>query len=643
MLVDAGADENARLETMVRCLRHRGPDDSGHTRCVVRGKNDRAWLFGHRRLAVIDLSSAGHQPMVDPQTGNVIVFNGEIYNFGDLRQELEADGFEFQSRTDTEVALRGYARWGAGVVDRLRGMFALAIFDATTGRVMLARDRLGEKPLYYCRQPMIRSVRFAFASEVRALLAGNLAPRSIDRVGLQTYVTNGFVVGPHTLIEGVCLLEPGTALVIDVDGPHHSRRFWQIPLPAPNQDNGKEGAASLQECLADCVCRQLVSDAPLGAFLSGGIDSSVVVGLAQQHRSEPLRTFTLVFEEDTYSEARYARQMAQAYGTDHHEVMLTRSDFQRLLPEALGALDQPSFDGANTFFVSRAARQLGLTVALAGTGGDELFGGYASFSRLAKVRLLRRMTSLVPGGILRGLQRAALCVDGRRRGGYPSQTAVGKALSLLDGRGDLVHVYQVLSRIFLPDTVAALVDDYEERLSPDGLEAQLHSYLVDRIAGRNDLAALSFLELHSYLGNRLLRDTDAVSMAVSLEVRLPLVDFQLIEVASRLDERTRFWPIGSKRCLLEASGVRLPHDIMTREKSGFVLPIDVWLRDTLRSEASDVLLDPALCRRAGLRPEQVADLWAQFLRGDPGLYWTRIWAIFVLLRWCRRYGVAVQT
>lgn len=644
ILTDAHVDVSARLEAVMFAMRHRGPDDSGHVRCGVGDDIGGTWLFGHRRLSVIDLSTAGRQPMVDARNGNQIVFNGEIYNFQDLRAQLVAEGFEFRSKTDTEVVLLGYARWGTDVVTHLRGMFAFAIFDAATGRVMLARDRLGEKPLYYCCKPAVPGVRFVFASEVRALLAGEIVPRRVDRAGLQTYLTNGFVVGPGTLVEGVRLLEPGMMLLVDCEGACRSRRFWQIPLErrVRCEDNGRAMVA-LEEVLSDSVRRQLVSDVPLGAFLSGGIDSSVVVGLAQEHVSQPLRTFTLVFEEDAYNEAEYARIVARTFGSDHQEVVLTRSEFQRSLPAALDALDQPSFDGANTFFVSRAARELGLTVALAGTGGDEVFGGYASFSQLGKAKLIRGWASILPSSLRRRLKRTALWADGWRRGGYPSQTATGKAITLLDAPGDLVTLYQTLYRIFLSETVVDLLEDYDHALTPEGLDADLHEWLIGQTAGRTDLAALSLLEMRTYLGQRLLRDTDSVSMAVSLEIRLPLIDYKVIEAASRLDERSRYSPVGSKRCLIKASRLQLPREIVGRKKSGFVLPIELWLRDTLRRETADVLLDPQLCRRVGLRPESVARLWTQFLQNDSGLYWTRVWAIYVLLRWCDRHHLTLAS
>jgi len=642
MLTDRGADERARLDRMVDAQSHRGPDDSGSLCCNKAGRSDRVWSLGHRRLSIIDLTSAGHQPMVDPRTGNAIVYNGEIYNFQQLRAELTDAGFNFRSRTDTEVVLLGYAHWGEHVVEHLRGMFAFAIWDAREELVLLARDRLGEKPVYYCTRPVVPGIHFAFASELRALLESGLTSRTIDRVGLQTFITNGFVVGPCTIVEGVNLLEPGTVMRVRADGVATSRRFWHVPMDSdPVDADGSEHLASLGDQLSSAVGSQLVSDVPLGAFLSGGIDSSVVVGLASRHAASPLRTFTLVFEESEFSESQYADAVASAFHTEHQEVMLTRAEFQENVATAIDALDQPSFDGANTFFVSRAARAVGLTVALAGTGGDELFGGYNSFAQLQKLRWMLRAAGVVPSRVRRSLSRAALWADALRRGGYPSQTSMGKGAVLLGERPDLVGIYQTLYRIFLQDTVADLIADCDETTAPDGLTPQAAEYLRQQIGDRTDLAAWSFLELHGFLGNRLLRDTDSVSMAVSLEVRLPLIDYRVIEAATRLDAASRFEPLGSKRSLIRASGLALPDVVLNRKKVGFVLPIEVWLRQSLAREATDILTDPGLCRRAGLQREPIQRLWQQFLRGDKGLYWTRLWAIYVLLRWCEARNVHV--
>lgn len=641
MLVEAGTDVEDRLTSMTASLRHRGPDDEGRYESVCHTQQGTRWLFGFRRLAVIDLTADGHQPIVDQSTGNVLVYNGEIYNFRELRNELESDGYRFRSRCDSEVVLLGYSKWGATVVDHLRGMFAFAIYDSATGHVILARDRIGEKPLYYCEHPVPGGIRFAFASEVRTLLAGGMTSRSIAPSALHSYMANGFVLGTQTLIRGVRLLDAGCLLEIDDQGHVRKHRYWELPLPDQQVATDDPWPDRVGTCLTDLVKRQMISDAPLGAFLSGGIDSSIVVGLAQRHSNQPLRTFTLSFEESDYDEAQYARTAAREFGTDHQEEMLTRSDFRNSLCGIIGALDQPSFDGANIYFIARAARHVGLTVAIAGTGGDELFGGYTSFSQLPKIKRALRWMGLLPLSVRASLRRTALSTDGWFRGGYPSQTAVGKSMSLLDGHLNLVHVYQTLYRLFLPETVNALVNGSTDACSADGLDRETEAYLTNRVDGRFDLSALSWLELRNYLGNRLLRDTDSVSMAVSLEVRLPLVDYELIEHVSSVPESERFYPIGRKRCLIESGGLTLPTSILHRKKRGFVLPIDVWLRDAVRAEASQILLDSALCRRTGLRPESVARLWTQYLRGNRGLYWTRIWAIFVLLRWCDMHRVSI--
>ncbi|TFG96090.1 MAG: asparagine synthase (glutamine-hydrolyzing), partial [Myxococcales bacterium] len=384
--VDHEVREAVRRAT--RRQAHRGPDGEGYYASSEAAGPGVA--FGHRRLAVIDLSADGAQPMLDPESGAVIVYNGEVFNFEALRHELVAEGRAFRSGTDTEVVLQAYAHWGLDFVSRLRGMFALAIWDPRHRRLVLARDPLGVKPLYLARigRPGGRDV-LVFSSELRALLATGLVERRLDPAGLQGFLWHGFAVGPGTLVSGVRRLEPGVRLSVDLDDglAERQERFWSLPPATP----GTHSVEDLRVELEAAVRMQLVADVPLGVFLSGGVDSSVVMAIAARANGSVLRTFNVGFDEPGFDESQHARAMAQRFGTEHSEVRLSERAFQERLDDALGSVDQPTFDALNTYFVSRAAREAGLTVALAGTGGDELFGGYASFHDLPLLARVSRV------------------------------------------------------------------------------------------------------------------------------------------------------------------------------------------------------------------------------------------------------------
>ncbi len=625
--------------------RHRGPDDDGAWQSGPAG--DAGAAFGFRRLAILDLSPDGHQPMVDAASGNTIVFNGEIYNFRELRAELEGAGATFRSRSDTEVILHAYARWGDGAITRLRGMFGLAIWDAASRTVLLARDRLGIKPLYVCtvRRPGA-SDALLFASELRALLATGVTQRRLHRGALASYLWNGFVVGPDALVDGVQLLPPGTTARIDPRAVHVApRRYWQLPTEptARAADGGAAAVERLRAELQTTLRQHLVSDVPLGIFLSGGVDSSAVAAMAASAAGAgsagAVRTFNVSFDEAEFDESKYARAVAAQLGTQHTDVRLRQREFVDHLDDALAAIDQPTFDGVNTFFVSRAVRQAGITVALAGTGGDELFGGYRSFRDVPRSARAARALRWLGAPVLRSSANAI----GRWRSGaageLPPQTRWGKLADVLCSGGGLVDVYQIAYAMFTEDVHARLHGG-----RPDAVRRGLPRARADELDGlvraASPLHAVATLELANFLGERLLRDTDWAGMAVSLEVRVPLLDHVLVEAVAQVPAARRFRPLGKKLLLRELALGGLDPAIFDRPKSGFVLPIETWCRQRLRGEVEQVLLDAGACAAAGVDPVTVGRLWRAFRDGAPGIYWSRIWLLYVLLRWCRAHGVA---
>jgi asparagine synthase (glutamine-hydrolysing) len=647
----AGGRGLAGLVTRITdAQRHRGPDG-----CGLWHSTGQEAVFGHRRLAILDRSEAGAQPMVDLDSGCAVTFNGEIYNFPEIRRELERNGERFRSTGDTEVVLRAHARWGIDAVKRFRGIFALALWDPRERAVHLVRDPMGIKPLYWTsgRDAETGEQFVLFASEVRALLASGAVPRRLDPGAVASYLWQGFVVGPQTIVEGIQLLPAATILTVAADAgalPDHERRFrqyWRLPASA----GGRTALARLRDELLDTVKMQLVSDVPLGVFLSGGVDSSAMAALASEAAPGAVHTVTVGFDVPAYDERPFARAVAEAVGSRHTDVVLTEQAFAEQLPDAFEAIDQPTFDGINTYFVSRAARSAGLTVALAGTGGDEVFGGYRTFVDIPR---MMRAGARVPFAREQGLVRRA--VQGAARAGArlasdlawnvfdvaPPQTRWGKAADLAGAVSDAVGIYQVSYALFTRETQAVLATHAvreAQRRQQHGLPPEVAAAWRRRIETSELRHAVSMLELSSFIGERLVRDTDAASMAVGLEVRVPLLDHVLAETVAGVEPTRRFWPPGRKQLLRDVALARLDPALFDRPKSGFVLPIDTWARRRLQPRMEARFGDVALARRVGLRSEAVRTLWRSFCDGRPGLYWSRVWALYVLLSWCRTHDL----
>ena len=603
-------------------LQHRGPDDNGTWTWRV-GEGFGAVLC-HRRLSIIDLRHIAAEPMVSKATGTTLVFNGEIYNFQAIRAELEAGGAKFLTNGDTEVILHGYDRWGVDIFARLRGMFALVLVDPRNERVVLARDGYGIKPLYWARfagaegRPAI-----AFASEGRALVEAGFAERrtSSDRVG--QYLWNGFMPGPHTIWTDVQEVPRGSYAVLDKQySEPRFERFWNIGSSFRN--GSVIDAEEADRLIAEDVRLHLIADVPLAVFLSGGVDSTAVAAAAASQAGE-VHTISVAFTEADADERRFAAAAAKAIGTSHHVVELSASSILADIEDAVGALDQPSFDGINSWFVSREAVRLGFKVALSGAGGDELAGGYSSFRRVLRAHPLMKM----PGsGLAAGLAGAVL-----RQLRPASKTGqLGQAF------GALERMYQTQYALFSTDTLRGLLSDPPS--APTwGVDREREAMLAQEIASLPPLQAVTALESEMFLGDRLLRDMDSVSMAHSLEVRVPFVDTVLSDRLAGLSDADRYLPIGQKQLLRRQSRAVLPENFFSRPKRGFEFPMDEWIRGPLRSMVEGRLLDANQCAAMGLNAPAVAAIWQQFLSKPGAIYWTRPWAIFALLQWAARNEV----
>ncbi len=624
------------VERTAYALRHRGPDHQGLWASGPSG--DDGCLLAHRRLSILDLSHAADQPMTDPARGQTMVFNGEIYNYLELRRQLENRGEHFASTGDTAVMLRLLSLDGPAAVEQLRGMFAFALWDPQLQQLTLARDPLGIKPMYLAVNPDPDGEwKIIFGSEVRSLLACGILERPrLNPQAVGSVIWNGFVMGPQTAIAGIVSLEPGEVRTINLRGQTVARKiYWQMPLAntSPPIDVGELGNQ-----LEQCVKLHLASDVPLGIFLSGGIDSSALANLAQRASDQPIHTFTLAFEEKEMNEAEYSRAIAAAIGTQHHEIVLSEKRFVEHLPAALATIDQPTFDGLNSYYMSQAVREAGLTVALVGTGGDELFGGYATFRDVPRLLNWSRRLSWVPMPLRRMLARFYARRHSPGGGLIGPQTRFAKLPAMIGCGRDIASMYQLAYALFLPGFQQELCNGPISNL---GLGDTWNQRLRSEIEGRPPLEALSILEQRLFLGQRLLRDSDAASMAVSLELRTPLVDSVLTEQVMRLNTRSRYYPLGRKQILRDIGLKGLSPTLFERPKRGFELPFDRWIRKGLAQPMRDTLLDATQVRAAGLNPAAVEKLWRAFEQNAPGLYWSRLWAVYVLVDWCQRYGVAI--
>jgi asparagine synthase (glutamine-hydrolysing) len=439
------------------------------------------------------------------------------------------------------------------------------------------------------------------------------------------------------MIAGVELLPAGAMInVLDSGETEPVSRYWRQPVA----DGADDDTTELRDRLLQSVRMRLVADVPLGVFLSGGIDSSALAALASKVSDDPVQTFNISFDETEFDESPYAQRVADSIGSEHHDIRLTQQHFASQLDDALASIDQPTFDAINTYFVSRAVREAGLTVALAGTGGDELFGGYTSFRDLPTAMRWSRFASVMPEAWLRAGAAAFTRVKTGRPGEVKPQTRWGKLGDALATRGDLLKMYQVsyglFTESFLEELRAAEAHEVEYGL-PVGRAREL-----EREASRCGLlGGISQLEQALFLGERLLRDTDAASMAVALEVRVPLLDHSIVEALAKLRDTTRFAPLGQKRVLRELGLGGIDPSLFDRPKSGFVLPLDVWCRRQIKDVIELTFADRDLVAAVGLRPEAVDRLWRSYQDGAPGLYWSRVWSLFVLLNWCRNHGVAL--
>lgn len=634
-----GSQDREAVSAMVGALHHRGPDDRGimEDGCVT---------LGMTRLAIIDTTSGGHQPMTTPDEQIAVVYNGELYNFREERRRLESLGYQFRSSSDTEVVLRLYEHYGDDFLLRMRGMFALAIYDKRRGRerLLLARDQMGIKPLLYTRV----GDRLIFASEIKALLASGLVEREIDPVALRMLLAYGSVYQPRTILRGVSTLLPAHRLVIE-KGAERVERYWSLGLDRrtelrtlPYEAQTEAVAAALEES----VRLQMVSDVPLGAFLSGGVDSSVLVALmAQQVSSSRVKTFSVGFEAEgsDIDETVDAERIARFIGTDHARVVVTGKDVRDHINHIANALDQPSVDGVNSYFVSMAARQ-GVTVAVSGTGGDELFAGYPWFAKMEwdenfwrgqqTWKALAR-TALAPAvrlSLFDSLPPARL------------QNRINELRYTTDFRTRYIGTHEIFGNAGAAGMLARKL----RAEAQGGRSAYYDLSEIDELQRGSTVERVTGLCLRGYTANQLLRDIDAVSMAHSLEVRVPYLDHIVADMAlslpdaaklgdiSRLGsslEHSTYRQLGAKRILIDVGRRLLPGDLDSQAKRGFSMPFDSWLKGALGEVLQDTLSADTVRRRGLFNEERVMAMKDGFFGGR--VLWTQPWLLMMVELWCR--------
>ncbi len=601
-----------QMEGMNQNLVHRGPNDGG---LFIEGQV----ALGHRRLSIIDLSEAGHQPMLSHNGRYALVYNGEIYNFQELRDKLD---YPFRSSTDTEVLLAAWQTWGPACVAHLNGMYAFAIWDREECELHLVRDRLGIKPLYYYQDEK----HFIFSSEVRAILSTGLVPRRLNTTGLVDYLRYQCVHCPHSMVEGISMLPPASILRQKGDITTISN-YWSWSPQTEAMDFSLETARKrVLEELLSAVERRLVADVPFGAFLSGGIDSSAIVALMSQITNK-VSTFTVIFAEDDFNEAPYAEIIAKKFGTDHHEIHLSLQSFVELLPEALEQMDHPSGDGPNTYVVSKATHDAGITMALSGLGGDELFAGYSIFPQMVRLKKLAWMNMLPR--MVRGM--AGRLMTALR----PSVSTEKIAAILRRQKVTPMAAYPLARQAFLESQIQKLLQGRE--LSSNRVEEILLGLQeTTPITSLPLVSQISMAEYHTYMQNVLLRDTDQMSMAHSLEVRVPFLDHKLVELVLSMPDHLKHFNT-PKSLLVDSLGDLLPREITHRRKMGFTLPFEHWMKHELKSFCEHRLQH--LAERNEFDGDTIQTYWRDFLQGRATLSWARLWILVVLGHWLEQHGI----
>jgi asparagine synthase (glutamine-hydrolysing) len=611
---EAGAAiDRDTIHRMCEQIVYRGPDDEGMY--VREGAG-----LGMRRLSIIDLSG-GRQPIHNEDQSVCVVYNGEIYNFLELRRELEKRGHRFYTNSDTEVIVHLYEEMGADCVGKLRGMFAIAVYDERRRKLLLARDRLGIKPLHY----VLHKGRLLFGSEIKTILAVCPELRELNTDGLLQYVDFGYIPDPHTAFNKISKLPPGHLLEF-ANGQLSVRQYWDLPPFSTHEPNSEEECLDeLERRLAEAVRIRLIADVPLGALLSGGTDSSIVVALMARWSSAPVKTFSIGFEHGGFDEAHYARKVAEHFGTEHHEFVV-RPDIHETLTYLTSRLDEPFGDSSMlpTYFVSRMARQ-SVTVALSGDGGDELFGGYERY----RIHMSRRRFNWIPGWAGSLYRHAVFPVLPQR----------------MPGRRFLYDISLPWSeRAISASTFQSVLGGKRSLLSADFRQAKNGGDPLDvfrahlkKVATRDPLSQLLYLDTKTYLPGDILTKVDRMSMATSLEARVPILDHQFVEWVTGLPAHWKMRGMEQKYIFKKlAARVGVPAEVLDRPKQGFAMPLVHWIRNELKQDFAQLLLEPRTIQRGYFDPQALSAVLEEHLRGRRD-HSSKLWRLLAFELWHRNF------
>lgn len=615
---EPGAEQGAAVRAMCETIVHRGPDDDGF-------HIDARAALGMRRLSIIDLNT-GRQPMRSEDGRISVVFNGEIYNYRELRTGLEAKGHVFHTMSDTEVIPHLYEEYGEDFAHKLNGMFGIALWDADAGALVLVRDRLGVKPLYYAELPG----RLLFGSEAKAVLAAPGVSHALDPLALDQYLTYEYIPPPLSIYRDIKKLAPGEMLVYK-NGTVRVRRWWDAPAEPPMQITGDAAAEQLRELVRDAVRMRLVADVPLGVFLSGGLDSTTTTACAAQF-SPHIKSFCIGFEEPSYDESEPARRAAAAIGTDHHEDRLPLSAAIDLLPDIFEKLDEPLSDASllPTYLLSRFTRRH-VTVALSGDGGDELFAGYPTYQAHKLHAMWRRLPGPARAAAARAVDMLPVSENNMNLG-FKLRKFIGGA-----GYGPMERQFVWLGPFAPHERAAFLSPDLLNTLRGHDIFAPARAALGPQRAAWPDVETAMFLDLRFYLGEDLMTKVDRASMMHSLEVRTPFLDYRVVEFASRLPVSLKLNGWKTKYILKKAAAPLIPEFVLQRKKKGFGIPLTPWIRRELRESFEDTL-SPAALRGQGLfNPDAVQSLLRAHIDGRADNR-KKLWSLYVFTRWQQQWG-----
>lgn len=609
------------LGRMANALQHRGPDDA---RDYFTESASAGVAFGFRRLAIIDLDT-GQQPVSNDDNSVVVMLNGEIYNYLELRQTLESKGYTFQSSGDSEVVVHMYSEYGTDCFSKLNGMFAISIWDARKNQLVLARDRLGQKPLFYWPEEQ----RLSFASELKALFEIPDCPRAINAHALHEYLIYQYVPYPRCIVDGLRKLSPGHFLVFDKNGVSESR-YWELE-PHEADISGHDASEALWSALEDSVKLRMQSDVPLGAFLSGGVDSSLIVALMQRNSTAPIKTYSIGFPVAEYDETSYARTVANHLGTDHHEFQVTPSAAE-ILPKLIWHYDEPLADSSAipTWYVSQMTRQQ-VTVALSGDGGDELFAGYPRYQAVELARKIAKWPGLT---WLLGSSCWKLLPGSSR---YKSRLRRLKRFIGPLRKGTIARYLNWINVFPIEGSGGIFTDDFSDAIhSHDITESFANQF--NRFRDRDPITAISLADLHTYLPGDLMTKVDIASMGNSLEVRQPFLDHRVVELAARLPVSLKFTKGKGKRILDNTFGDLLPDEIWNRPKMGFGVPMDHWLKSELKEMLYDTLLsgNPGIWRF--IRREAIEEMAKNHQSGRRDNS-QKLWSLLVLQNWMNCWDI----